>query len=104
MTDNSSEIPRSMHELAEQKLKQAHAAYNQLTSYMDHAIGTWMGAVPPGPGAAGLKTFHDQAMEVAKVNAEFRVRLRRQDGDCDDSPGVFGASDAVRSRPDAGLR
>ena len=67
MTDNSSEIPQSMHELAEQKLKQAHAAYDQITAYMNTAMGTWMGAIPPSAKAA---FFQDHAMEIAKLNAE----------------------------------
>ena len=70
MTDNPSEIPQTMHELAEQKLKQAHAAYDQLTAYMNNAMGAWMGAIPPSPATAGLKVFQDHAMELAKLNAE----------------------------------
>jgi hypothetical protein len=70
MADNPSEIPQTMHELAEQKLKQAHAAYDQITAYMNNAIGAWMGAIPPSPATVGLKTFHDHAMELARLNAE----------------------------------
>ena len=65
MTDNSSEIPQSMHELAEQKLKQAHAAYDQITAYMNTAMGAWMGAIPPS-----AKALQDHAVEIAKLNAE----------------------------------
>ncbi len=69
MTHKSSEIPQSMHELAEEKLKQSHAAYEQLTSYMNNAVGAWMGAIPPSPATTGLQAFHDHAMEFAKLNA-----------------------------------
>ena len=35
-----------MRDLAEQNLKQAHAAYEQLTDFVTKAMGPWMGAIP----------------------------------------------------------
>jgi hypothetical protein len=61
MTDNPFEIPHSMHELAEQKLKQAHAGYDHVTAYLNHAMGTWLGAVPPNPMAISLNAVQDHA-------------------------------------------
>ena len=75
MTDNPFEIPHTMHELAEQKLKQAHAAYDHLTAYMNNAMGVWMGAVPPNPMTASLKAVQDHAMEIAAKNAESAFTL-----------------------------
>jgi len=39
------EIPQAMRDLAEQSIKQAHAAYEQLTDFVTKAMGAWMGAV-----------------------------------------------------------
>ena len=75
MTDDPSEIPQTMHELAEQKLKHAHAAYDHLTAYVNNAMGTWMGAIPPNPLTAGVKDFQDHATKFAKVNAESAFTL-----------------------------
>ncbi len=38
MTDNPFEIPQQMRDLAEQNIKQAHAAYEQLTDFVTKAI------------------------------------------------------------------
>lgn len=70
MAEASSQIPKTMHELAEQKLKQAHAAYDQFTVYVDKAMGAWTSALPSNPMTAGLKNFQDRVMEIAKENAE----------------------------------
>jgi len=75
MTDDASEIPQTMHELAEQKLKQAHAAYDQITAHVTNAMNVWMGAIPSNPMAAGLKDVQDRAMETAKRNAESAFTL-----------------------------
>jgi len=47
MTDNPLEIPQAMRDLAEQNIKQAHAAYEQLTDFVTKAMGAWMGAMLP---------------------------------------------------------
>ena len=75
MADDPSDIPQTMHELAEQKLKQAHAAYDHLTTYVNNAMGTWMGAVPPNPLTAGLKIVHDRAVDMARENSESAFAL-----------------------------
>ena len=64
------EIPHTMHELAEQKVKQAHAAYDQITAHVTSAMSAWMGTIPSNPMTAGLKDAHDRAIEIAKQNAE----------------------------------
>ena len=70
MADNSSEIPQSMHELAEQKLKQAQAAYDQITAHATNAMNAWIGAIPSNPMTASLKDAQDRAIENAKRNTE----------------------------------
>ncbi len=70
MAQDPSEIPHSMHELAEQKVKQAHAAYDQISAYVTSAMSAWMGTIPSNPMAAGLQDAHDRAAEIAKRNAE----------------------------------
>ena len=49
MADNPFEIPQQMRDLAEQNIKQAHAAYEQLTDFVTKAMGAWMGAMPASP-------------------------------------------------------
>ena len=70
MAVNSSEIPQTLHELADKKLKQAHAAYDLLTAYVDRAMGAWTSALPSNPVTAGLKDFQDRVMEITKENVE----------------------------------
>ena len=70
MTDNPFEIPQSMRDLAEQNMKQAHAAYDQLTDFVTKAMGAWMGAMPSTPVAAGFKNVQERAVAVAKQNAD----------------------------------
>ena len=70
MTDNPFEIPQSMRDLAEQNMKQAHAAYDQLTDFVTKAMGAWMGAMPSTPVAAGFKDVQERAVAVAKQNAD----------------------------------
>jgi len=73
MTDNPAEIPQSMRDLAEQNMKQAHAAYDQLTDFVTKAMGAWMGAMPSTPVAAGFKDVQERAMAMAKQNAHSRT-------------------------------
>ncbi len=70
MTDSPLEIPQAMREMAEQNMKQAHAAYDQLSDFVTNAMGNWMGAMPDNPLAAGFKDVQSRAMEFAKENAE----------------------------------
>ena len=69
MADNPFEIPQTMRDLAEQNMKQAHAAYDQLTDFVTKAMGAWMGAMPSTPGTAGLKDVQERAVAIAKQNA-----------------------------------
>ena len=75
MADNPLEIPQQMRDLAEQNIKQAHAAYEQLTDFVTKAIDAWTDALPASPMAAGLKDFQDRAVEIAKKNAESAFAL-----------------------------
>ena len=102
MADNPFEIPQQMRDLAEQNIKQAHAAYEQLTDFVTKAVGAWMGAIP-SPMAAGFKDFQDRAAEIAKKNAESAFALIEKMAKAQNIPGDFDASDAVRSRPDEGV-
>jgi hypothetical protein len=70
MADNRSEIPQTMHELADRQLKQAHAAYDQITTHITNAMSVWMTAIPSNPITVGLKDVQNRAMEISKQNAE----------------------------------
>ncbi len=70
MQDSPLEIPQAMREMAEQNMKQAHAAYEQLTDFVTNAMGAWMNAMPSNPMAAGFKDVQGRAMEFAKENAD----------------------------------
>ena len=54
MAENPFEIPQQMRDLADQNIKQAHAAYEQLTDFVTKAMDAWIGAMP-SPMAAGFK-------------------------------------------------
>ena len=69
MTENPFKIPQAMREQAEQNVKEAHAAYEQLTDFVTKATDAWMGAMP-SPMAAGFKDMQGCAMQIAKENAE----------------------------------
>ena len=70
MADNPFEIPQQMRDLAEQNLKQAHAAYEQLMDFMTKAMGARTGVLPSNPMAAVLKDVQDRVAAMAKQNAE----------------------------------
>ena len=70
MADNPLEIPQTLRDVSEQNLKQAHAAYEQLTDFATKATAAWTGALPSNPMAAVLKDVEDRAMQIAKENAE----------------------------------
>jgi len=72
MADNPLEIPQTLRDVSEQNLKQAHAAYEQITDFMAKAMGAWTGAgaLPSNPMAAVVKDVQDRALHIAKENAE----------------------------------
>ena len=70
MTENPFEVPQQMRDLAEQNLKQAHAAYEQLTDFVTKAMGIWMGVMPANPIATGFKDVQDRVMAFTKENGE----------------------------------
>ena len=75
MADNPFEIPRQMRDLAEQNIKQAHAAYEQLTDFVTKAMDAWMGAMPSNGLATGFKDVQGRAAEIAKKNADSAFAL-----------------------------
>ena len=75
MAENPFEIPRQMRELAEQNIKQAHAAYEQLTDFVTKAMDAWMGAMPSNGLATEFKDVQSRAAEIAKKNANSAFAL-----------------------------
>ena len=75
MVDNPFEIPQSLRDLAEQNIKQAHAAYEQLTDLVTKTVGAWTDAMPSSSIVAALKEVQDRAMEIAKKNADSAFAL-----------------------------
>ena len=51
-------------------MKQALAAYDQLTDFVTKAMGAWTGAMPSTPVAAGFKDVQERAVAMAKQNAD----------------------------------
>ncbi len=70
MSENPFEVSQTMRDLAEQNMKQAHAAYEQVTDFVSKTMTTWMGALPSTPVAIGFKDVQDRAMDFATDNAE----------------------------------
>ncbi len=75
MTENPFEIPQALRDVAEQNLKQAHAAYEQLTDFVTKAMDAWMGAMPSNGLATGFKDVQGRAAEIAKKNADSTFAL-----------------------------
>ena len=75
MAENPFEIPQQMRDLAEQNIKQAHTAYEQLTDFVTKAVGAWTDALPASPMVAGFKEVQDRAAEIAKKNADSAFAL-----------------------------
>ena len=75
MADTPFEIPQQMRDLADQNIKQAHAAYDQLTDFVTKAVGAKMGAMPASPMVEGFKEVQDRATEIAKKNADSAFAL-----------------------------
>ena len=70
MADNPLEIPQALRDMSEQNLKQAHAAYEQLTAFVTKAMSTWTGALRSNPMAAVFRDVHGAALQIAMENAE----------------------------------
>ena len=70
MADNPFEIPQQMRDLAEQNLKSAHAAYEQLMAFVTKVMDPWTGAMPANPMAAVFKDVQGCALHIARENAE----------------------------------
>jgi hypothetical protein len=70
MADTPFEIPQQMRGLAEQNIKQAHAAYEQFAHFMIKAMDAWTDALPANPVAAVFKDVQGRAMDIAMENSE----------------------------------
>ena len=70
MTENPFEIPQNLREASAENLRQAHAAYDQLMSFVARVVDAWMEAMPSNPMTAGFKGISGRAMEFAKDNAD----------------------------------
>ena len=75
MADNPFEIPQALRDVSERNLKQAHAAYEQLTDFVTKAMDAWMGAMPSNALATGFKNVQGRAAEIAKKNADSAFAL-----------------------------
>ncbi len=69
MSDNVSEIPQSMRDLAEENIKRAHFAFGHLADFMTKTLGDANRALPSSV-PAGFKDVRDRALDFAKDNAE----------------------------------
>jgi hypothetical protein len=70
MADYAFEVPQTLRDLTEENMRQAHAAYEQLTEFMTKATSVWVGAIPPSPALMGYKELQHRAMDFAMENAE----------------------------------
>jgi hypothetical protein len=70
MADTPFEIPRTMRDLAEQNVKHAHAAYEQLNDFVTKATDAWIGALPSNGIARGFKGVQERTIQIVKENAE----------------------------------
>jgi len=70
MADNPYGIPQAINAHAEENIRQAHAAYEELTDYVNKAMGAWMGAMSADSMATRFKDVQDRTMDFAKDNAE----------------------------------
>ena len=75
MAENPFEIPQQMRDLAEQNMKQAHGAYEQLVEFITKAMDTWVGAMPANHMTASFKDLQGRAVEIAKENGESAFAL-----------------------------
>ena len=93
MADNPFEIPQAMRDLAEQNMKQAHAAYEQLMDCMTKAVRDW-DALPSNPVAGeeaaaealsvrenvltqkeSLELLRQMRAQVERLNEDFSARV-----------------------------
>jgi hypothetical protein len=70
MADNPFEIPQTLHDVSEQNLQQAHAAYKQLMDFVSKTMSAWMEAMPKNAMSAGFKDMQGRAMDIAMENAD----------------------------------
>lgn len=70
MVENPGGITQGMRDRAEENMKQAHAAYEELTDYVNKAMNAWTGGMPSNSTGAPFKDVRDRAMDFAKTNAE----------------------------------
>ena len=75
MADTPFEIPQQMRDLADQNIKQAHAAYEQLTDFVTKAVGAWMGAMPSSPMVA--RTSRKSKTVLRKSRRRMPTQLSR---------------------------
>ena len=75
MTADPFEIPQYMRDLVEQNMKQAHAAYEELTDFLTKAIDAWMSATPANSmvtdfNLTGFEDVQNRAVAMATKNAD----------------------------------
>ncbi len=70
MNDQSLDIPQTLRDLAEENMRQAHAAYEQLIEFVTKTLNTWNGSMSANPLTAGFKDVQNCAMTFATDNAE----------------------------------
>jgi hypothetical protein len=70
MVENPGGITQVMRDRAEENMKQAHAAYEELTDYVNKAMNAWTSGTPSNSKEARFKDVQDRAMDFAKTNAE----------------------------------
>jgi hypothetical protein len=80
MADNPFEIPQTLRDVSEQNLKQAHAAYEELTDFLTKAIDAWMSATPANSmvtdfNLTGFEDVQDRAVAMATKNADSAFAL-----------------------------
>ena len=75
MTDKPFEIPQQVRDLTEQNIRQARAAYEQLTEFMAKAAGAWLGVMPANVLTDSYKAVQERAAQFAKKNADAAFAL-----------------------------
>jgi hypothetical protein len=80
VTENPFEIPQALRDVAEQNMKQAHAAYEQLTDFVTKAMDAWMGATHSSStvtdfNLTGFEDVQDRAVAMATKNADSAFAL-----------------------------
>jgi len=70
MPDTSFEIPRTMRDLAENNVKHAHAAYEQLNGFVTKATDAWIRVLPSNAITHGIKGVQERTVQIVKENVE----------------------------------